>query len=738
MAVGRWIYQRGGMLCRLPLKRLRVSAPSDFLRAVESSCDGQASWEEVRSGLISRWPAAEVDVCLSTLLAQGALVDAAQVLARQAQIGWTPQPVTASLKDASALYELRQTVDRRLTAPAPAAKKLRPQSTPLMDLLLQRGSARTFDDRALPLQSVVNILWALYGVLRQGDERVHRTVPSGGALYGLRWYIALLRQTDEYPRGLYEVRYHAGEVEGGEISFELRAGDVDGVWNTLLTPAVLSFAHAVIYPVADIPFLGKKYGNRSLTLAQLEAGHAMQNGALAAQLEGAATIVRGDTVEMEVLSLLRLDDSLFPLPSMVLGSKPFPDQELLARQADRSVPVRSVPNHAQQLSLPTRVAVAGPIQFDGQAGAWALWATGRSANPRLAAVKAEAEAWERIGWTSPSPALERARLNELDDAIDPRHLVMYSQAQYRRDGFPYSPFSASRRYPWVKAQRASDGRDVHVMAQCVYALSSLGSTDAQRPFTNASTSGVAAYTDRETARERALVELIERDAFARTWLGRVPPHAIDEAELSGAVQLRLRRLREAGHALSVHFLASAYLPVIAVFAQHVGSAFTSITTAAGFQWEAALDSALSETETRVQQSHGKAPRSSIRAEEVSLANHHGDYFHTKAGFRKADWFTSAPKLQSLRRVEGFAPDGEQLLGRLLGSGLEVLFCDLTPPGASIDQGRTPLHVARAIVPGLVPIWFGYGLEPLGLQDHPQAKLVVAKGFGQASLVHPCT
>lgn len=726
------------MLCRLPLKRLRVSAPLDFLRAVESNCDGKATWEEVRSNLISRWPADDVDSCLSTLLEQGALVDAAYFLASQAQIGWTPQPLPPPLKDAESLYALRQSVDERLTKPSPGARKLRPQGTPLMDMLLRRSSARTFDDRALPLQAVVNILWSMYGVLRKSKGHVHRAVPSGGALYGLRWFIALLRPMDGYPRGLYEVRYHATDVEGGELSLEQRIGDVEGVWSTLLTPTVLSFAHAVIYPVADIRFIGKKYGNRSLTLAMLEAGHALQNGALAAELEGGATIMRGDTVEMEVLSLLNLEESLFPLPSMVLGARPSVDQKELARWASEIAPIRSVPNHSQQLALPTRIAVAGPIHLGGQADGWAMWAAGRSESAHLAAVKAEAEAWERIGWSSPAGTLERARLGEIPLAMDPRDLVTYSPEQYRRNAFPYSPFSARRRYPWVKAQRASDGGDIHVMAQCVYALKSLDSSDTDRPFTNASTSGVAAYTDRDTARYRALVELVERDAFARTWLGHAAPPVIEETELSDEIRHRLSRLRDAGYTLSVHLLVSDHLPVVAVFAQHADLAFTSVTTAAGFQWEEAVDSALSEAESRVQQHHGKVPRAALRVEEITLASHHGDYFHTKAGFKAADWFTWNPAAVSVRSIAGFATNGAQLLSHFLGAGFEVAFCDLTPSGAALDQGRTPLHIARALVPGLIPIWFGYGVEPLGLRDRPHAKLDVAGSGQQPFPPHPCT
>jgi len=738
IVVGHWIHQKGGMLCRLPLKKLRVTAPSEFLRAVQSSCDGKTAWGEVRDRLSARWPADEVDACLSTLLEKGALTEAGHSLALHAQIGWTPQPLAAPLTQAEDLYALKEEVRRRLDEDPAGAIRLRPARTPLSELLLERGSARTFDDTALPLQSMVNILWALYGISREDAASVRRTVPSGGALYGLRWFVALMRPLEGHPSGLYEIKYHLTGAEGGELSLCRHPGQATGAWSTLLTPAVLSHAHAVVYPVADLHFIGEKYGNRALTLALIEAGHALQNGALAAQYEGAATIVRGDTVELEVLSLFELDEALHPLPAMVLGTRPSAEQQRLANAASESVPLRSVPNHSQLLPLQTRIAVAGPIQI-GRKADYLGWAAGRSEDARLAAVKAEAEAWERRGWSTPPPSMERARLSELDNAVDPRSIVAYDKGQYGWEDFPYSPLSMRRRYPWVKGVRVKDGAEVFLMAQCVHALSSLDSADSRLPYTSASTSGVAAFTDLETAQSRALIELIERDAFARAWLRGAAPPVVDEIGLPGSIQGRVAHLRNAGYALSIHALPSMHLPVAAVFAQHSAAAFTSVTTASAFQFEEAVESALSEAESRVQQFHGKAPHPPLRQAHISLASHHGDYFRTRAGFRTADWFSSSPERVSVqgRASTPFPTNSSQLLDHLLDSGFDIHFLNLTPAGASINQGRTPLFVARAFVSSLLPIWFGHRVEPLGLLDSYRVN-AGRSAFTRPQPIHPCT
>ena len=54
---------------------------------------------------------------------------------------------------------------------------------------------------------------------------------------------------------------------------------------------------------------------------------------------------------------------------------------------------------------------------------------------------------------------------------------------------------------------------------------------------------------------------------------------------------------------------------------------------------------------------------------------------------------------------------EVLSGIFISQGKEVIVADLTPPDMKSDN----IWVVRAIPLGLVPISFGYGMEPLGMQ-----------------------
>jgi hypothetical protein len=85
-----------------------------------------------------------------------------------------------------------------------------------------------------------------------------------------------------------------------------------------------------------------------------------------------------------------------------------------------------------------------------------------------------------------------------------------------------------------------------------------------------------------------------------------------------------------------------------------------------------------------------------------------------------------------------ALDGNDLLNHLADRGLDVYFCDITPPMSSINQGRTPLFVVRAFVPGLVPIWFGYGVEPAGMLKPSSDRTAGAWPSRSPVPIHPCT
>lgn len=733
VAAGLWQVTREGVLCRFPRGSARVQAPAAFLRLTQKLCDGKTPWKAVSAKLARRWEPQDVEICLSELVRTGVLIEAGMQLAEQARLGWVPQVLPARLSDPDDLYQLRASQAAMLERP-PSGHSLTPSPSALGKLLAGRQSYRTFGEASMSLQSLVNILWAIYGVASQDDAGLHRTVPSAGGLYALHWYVALLRDTGDFAAGLYRVNYSRAGGSAGSLNLDLLRGEAQQAWTSLLMPAVLSHAQAVIYSVADIQTIAAKYGNRALTLAMVESGHCLQNAAIAAIEEKAATIVRSDTVETEVQSMFGLSSDRYPMPALVLGTLPSTAETEVAKAAGDRVLVRSVGNSTRKLSLASNICVAGPIQIGGHA----IWTAGRSADPHQAAIKAEAEAWERIGWTSP-PELLRARRKDLKDAVDPRTLVAYSQAQYARDDFPFTPWSERRTYPWVQGIELASGRPVSIMAQCAFAWGSLAPEDARSPYTNASTSGMAAWPNAQGAISRALVELVERDAFTRAWLAADAPAALEIASLPSYLLRRIKALQAAGYRASLQVLPSDHLPAVSVSLQRLSHCFTSVTTGAGYTFEEALDAAVGEAESRAQGHHDLSPPSRMEPKKVRLATEHGAWFRTPAGFRDADWYVQSRGSVSLHtldhRHKKWPGNGDQLMDHFADAGLPVYSCDMTPSGASIHQGRQSVHVWRVFVPTLVPIWFGYGLEPGGMVS--ESPLHSESRSAHKSL-HPCT
>lgn len=139
-----------------------------------------------------------------------------------------------------------------------------------------------------------------------------------------------------------------------------------------------------------------------------------------------------------------------------------------------------------------------------------------------AAWIAVAEATERFAaGDSKEKRLVRASANELKgDWLAPDSVVAYSDTQYLRQP-QLATFNPENTHSWVQGA-ALDRRPVWVLADLVYYP--FRDDTSALPYTFASSSGVAAGRSYEEARDRAQLELIERDRFMYTWIsGTSPP-----------------------------------------------------------------------------------------------------------------------------------------------------------------------------------------------------------------------
>lgn len=176
-----------------------------------------------------------------------------------------------------------------------------------------RRSVRKYRDTPLSLAELSQMLWAAQGIT---NERGLRTAPSGGALYPLELYVVAGKVEGLSP-GVY--RY----IPKDHSLTMTREGDL----RAALTAATMKQNYVGDAP-ASLVFcavyerITKKYGERGVRYAHMEAGHAAQNVYLQGVSIGLDTVVVGAFDDKAVKSLIPENPDEDPLYIMPLGKKP--------------------------------------------------------------------------------------------------------------------------------------------------------------------------------------------------------------------------------------------------------------------------------------------------------------------------------------------------------------------------------------------------------------------------------
>jgi ribosomal protein S12 methylthiotransferase accessory factor len=739
---GHWQLSRDRLDCRLPRECVTVRAPRKLLGDVARLCDGTRSWSSVIDALARTWSPEAVTPFLADLAEANVLVEAGELWAHWSELAQLPQATAASATadEVGGLPLLSE--GRLLPGEGQWAGSVRTGQNELAAVLRMRESIRTFDDRPLSIQVLCSILWAAHGVTRASEveaPRWHRTVGSGGNMHSVRWFVAVLRSLPStapgeasMPPGIYEARFHCL----GGASLQGLPTDLRQAWTCLRDPRVLRYASALILPLHDVAVPARKYGNRATLFAALEAGLCLQNAQLMATSLGAACMLRGDTVGSAAIALagMRPDGHHWlSVPAMVVGAMPSAEQKRQQQLESRFSLAPNLQPKGMEGTAAPQFAFAAIGHAGTVATAPAAVGSGRAADPRLALDVAEAEAWERVGWAT----LARTRgaaARELPQALDARELVAYSARQHRTPGFPFSRFDPARFHLWSEVLDTDTGAQHAVPAECVHALHALPAHLQETACTSASTSGVAAGTTVQDALTRATLELVERDAFCRCWLSGVPAPGIDPGSLPRELQARVAALEAQGAHVCLVDLSTAWCSVIAVFLQSVALPLTAITAAAAFDPAWAAAKALSEAEGRLASAQ-HFPCTAAGADPMRAIE---NFYRQPRTFRRSDFFR--PAHTSRRFIEvgrGSATDWEGMRDRLRTEGFKLLCADITPAEAAIEQGRRPLQVVRALIPGLVPIWFQRGLHPAGMKRFIQAS-GERRGRPAGHFLHPFT
>jgi len=339
---------------------------------------------------------------------------------------------------------------------------------------------------------------------------------------------------------------------------------------------------------------------------------------------------------------------------------------------------------------------------------------GKGTTPLTAVLSAAGEALERYAASLPDERrLVRAKLGQLpaDQVIDPRSYPLFHELQYCRPGFPYVRFDPDVTHAWLPGRWLRDGRPTWIPA--VFCYLSLTVEPGQN-FCSGSSNGLAAHTDADEAALRAVLELVERDAFLTAWHTRQPGRAVpvDKSWDANLLEIVYGLEHLGGEVRLVMLPGAGGHPVAACLAFGDGVRWPGVVLGLGADPcpRAAIRKAVLELGQT-----GPYLRNQLRSRAPIPDCPHGvremiDHAHYYFPPRRAAAFAFLRQAsESIRYADlGTLPERSlQACGRRLeDAGVRVLLADVTSP----DLALTPFRVVRAVSPDLQPISFGFGTE----------------------------
>ncbi|GAA3373552.1 TOMM precursor leader peptide-binding protein [Streptomyces racemochromogenes] len=416
--------------------------------------------------------------------------------------------------------------------------------------------------------------------------------------------------------------------------------------------------------------------------------------------------------------------------------KPDPDAQRLRKASSYPVPREALANPVTgvlgggtwiNVTSPTTAPVAGSVFMRGYAGltdvTWSGQANSFSASRDLAFL----EGLERYAGTHRRTGTEAltASYAELGDrALDPAECGFYPPETYRDDPL-VSPFDPERPIPWVYGHSLRDDRPVLVPARLAYYSAGLAADN----FVFECSNGCAIGGCPEEALLGALLELIERDAFLLAWYGGQRLTEIDLDSVPGpAVRMMVDRAALQGY--DVHAFDNRIdlaVPVVTGLAvrRDGGPGLYSFGAGAALDPASAVEAALSEVLTYIP--HLPRQVAERRGELEAMSRDFRKVLHLKDHAQLYGLPAMAPHVRGYREPLGVRSMAELYAGwesggrprtgdlrddlllcvrELTDAGHDVVVVDQTTP----EQRRMGLSTVCAVVPGLLPIDFGWSRQ----------------------------
>lgn len=695
-----------------PEKEIDINAPGLLIKDILRVCDGEKSMREALETLGEKWQSDLVEKFIESLIETGIVCDSRFIGDYVWKFVKNPTRFIRDLSDEEILRLVINAHKRNISGASGTVLEVR--SSYLRDLIEKRCSIRSFLKKEVSCDIIAQMLWTGYGVVQspllidddspqqikvwqknQSEDLLCRhTVPSAGALYPLRISLVLFYSSGSYNPGIYDICFR----KSGQVEFVLINSDVSELLRSFADPTVCNNAQGAVVVSGSFAISGEKYGNRSLLYVALEAGHAAQNIHLSAIENNIGTVEIGGFLELQMRHAIELSDDFWPLTTIIFG---YPlETESICDDVSNNLEMRWFSSSIGGYQLPFSM-VFTRLKFQKSDKDWTC---GRAKNPFIALSKASSEAYEWNACGNIPNDLLAASFKEINNPIDPRKIIEYHHCQYKRKKFPLKKFDENQTYFWKNGQDIVAEEKSYILSDCIYFP-----YDPETPrYTYANSSGTAAHPIRSEAIKKATLELIERDAFMIVWLNCLKMPQIYYESLPVEFQKRISLLQKEGFKVIVKNFTMDLSPVIFVFAQNDSLPITTCSGCSEFDAVEALDHALMEVEAAIYCRLGNQPAKFILPQKACYPEDHGNVYEQRRYYHRADFLFKGKGMKFADIGKNTIKTWDMLLRRFEMKDQPLIVVDL-------DCREKSLNVVKAFLPGVIPMSFGYGLEPCGME-----------------------
>ena len=640
-------------------------------------CNGYNSINDIAEK--SEIPLSQVTFIMEQLKKWGIIADAREQYLYFHKISSYPTPFFRNLSQ----QQVAEYTGRPRTPPKPG-KRFEYQKASTDNLFLirsQRRSCRSFSSKALTINQIGNICDFAYSIC-------DHSVPSGGALYPLRLYVIIEHNQQDMAAGYYE--YDSENNNFVLFNTEADREQLQYCFNQENTP----FGSSVqIVIAADLKRQAYKYSNRGYRLTLIEVGHAAENISLFCAENGLASCELGGILDEPLMDELELrNDDIYPILALAIGYAAKGEEEnntidktlFIEENVGPDKPVQKLYTHT--FGKDGAFFGVTSTYYDGYQQMQYAGATGSSRVD--ASFKAVVEAYER--WCSGQIRVDYlGPARKLKKWLHPKFIAPLTKEQSQACGFAH--FTEDLEIPWT-AGINYDGSVIYIPSDIVY----YGHKTGKNCIYHSNSSGVAAFTSFSGAREKAIIELIERDAIMRNWYAHKSPNIINPACLPIHAKKRADHWLRCGRKLRILDIPSDYGRVIlAIITGKDAPAFVSGAAATIYEdsTEKAINKAIQEAEYNLLLSSQNEKESQMTPENVSTPADHGSLYHQYQYASSLNWLWSGEEVNAFHDIPNLTID--ELITRL-----KIVTIDIS--------GKTPgIFVVRTFSPLLVPINFGF-------------------------------